>query len=219
MNVLFDVVRNIWFIYWCYVYIYTSEVSAFVCIYHCIYSWIWWVLFPPEVKDNCSSSAECGTTPLRQISQSSLSLHRKSFMLNTFCTEHNVQECLSHISQVCNLPVLRCVCSKCCSKSTDHTIALSWVRIWSSFLPLSLSLFPFQQEVTSLGLPPVWPESGGSSEMNVVAVLNCMYDLIQLHRRGLRTLENMEVEQLKSSSNLDYLQLTSTRLKVLFNTF
>lgn len=50
--------------------------------------------------------------------------------------------------------------------------------------------------------------------MNVVAVLNCIYDLIQLHRRGLRTLENMEVEQLKSSSNLDYLQLTSTQLKV-----
>lgn len=50
--------------------------------------------------------------------------------------------------------------------------------------------------------------------MNVVAVLNCMYDLIQMHRRGLRSLENMEVEQLKSSSNVDYLQLTSTRLKV-----
>ncbi|XP_070688783.1 afadin- and alpha-actinin-binding protein-like [Pempheris klunzingeri] len=119
------------------------------------------------VKDIRSGSAECRTPPLRQFSQSSLSLHRNSFMLRTFCTEHNVQECLSHINQ----------------------------------------------EVSSLGLPPVWTESGGSSEMNVVAVLNCMYDLIQLHRRGLRTLENMEVEQLKSSSNVDYLQLTSTRLK------
>lgn len=118
-----------------------------------------------EVKDIRSSSIECRTPPLRQFSQSSL--HRKSYILSTFCTEHNVQECLSHISQ----------------------------------------------EVSSLGLPPVWTESGGSSEMNVVAVLNCMYDLIQLHRRGLRTLENMEVEQLKTSSNVDYLQLTSTRLK------
>lgn len=70
------------------------------------------------------------------------------------------------------------------------------------------------QEMSSLGLPSVWMESTGSSELNVVAVLNCMYDLIQLHRRGLRTLENMEVEQLKSSSNVDYLQFTSTRLKV-----
>lgn len=78
------------------------------------------------------------------------------------------------------------------------------------FLPLPT----FLQEVSSLGLPPVWTESGGSSEMNVVAVLNCMYDLIQLHRRDLRTLENMELEQLKSSSNVDSLQLTSTKLKV-----
>ncbi|XP_038571711.1 afadin- and alpha-actinin-binding protein-like isoform X1 [Micropterus salmoides] len=119
------------------------------------------------VTDIRRSSLECRTSPLRQFSQSSLSLHRKSFMLSTFCTENNVQECLSHINQ----------------------------------------------EVSSLGLPPVWTESGGSSEMNVVAVLNCMYDLIQLHRRDLRTLENMELEQLKSSSNVDSLQLTSTKLK------
>ncbi|XP_034737819.1 afadin- and alpha-actinin-binding protein A-like isoform X3 [Etheostoma cragini] len=118
------------------------------------------------VKDICSSSVECRPSPLRQFNQSSLPLHRNT-MLSTFCTEENVQECLSHISQ----------------------------------------------EVSSLGLPPVWMESGGSSEMNVVAVLNCIYDLIQLHHRGLRTLENMEVEQLKSSSNVDYLRLNSTQLK------
>ncbi|XP_032382464.1 afadin- and alpha-actinin-binding protein isoform X2 [Etheostoma spectabile] len=121
---------------------------------------------PPIVKDICSSSIECRPSPLGQFNQSSLPLHINT-MLSTFCTEENVQECLSHISQ----------------------------------------------EVSSLGLPPVWMESGGSSEMNVVAVLNCMYDLIQLHRRGLRTLENMEVEQLKSSSNVDYLRLNSTQLK------
>lgn len=70
------------------------------------------------------------------------------------------------------------------------------------------------QEVASLGLPPVWSESGGSSEMNAVAVLNCLHDLIQLYHRSLRSLENLELEQHKSSSNVDYLQLTSTRLKV-----
>uniref|UniRef100_A0A3Q1GUP8 Synovial sarcoma, X breakpoint 2 interacting protein b n=1 Tax=Acanthochromis polyacanthus TaxID=80966 RepID=A0A3Q1GUP8_9TELE len=66
--------------------------------------------------------------------------------------------------------------------------------------------------LSSFGLPPVWT-AGGGSELNIVAVLNCMYDLIQLHRRGLRTLENMEVEQLKSNSNVDFLQLSTTRLK------
>ncbi|XP_071777965.1 afadin- and alpha-actinin-binding protein-like [Centroberyx gerrardi] len=123
-----------------------------------------------EVKDISGSSFKCRTTPLRRFSQSSLlslPVRRNSYMLSAFCTEDNVQECLSHINQ----------------------------------------------EVSSLGLPPVRTESGGSSELNVVAVLNSMYDLIQLHRRGLRTLEDMEVEQLKSSSNVDYLQLTNTRLK------
>ncbi|XP_026160965.1 afadin- and alpha-actinin-binding protein-like isoform X2 [Mastacembelus armatus] len=120
------------------------------------------------VKDIHSSSAECRASPLRQLNQSSLPLNRNSYMLSTFCTEDNVQECLLHISQ----------------------------------------------EMSSLGLPPVWTESSGSSELNVVAVLNCMYDLIQLHRRGIQTLENMEVEQLKSNSNVDYLQFTSSRQKL-----
>ncbi|XP_068616037.1 afadin- and alpha-actinin-binding protein-like [Brachionichthys hirsutus] len=88
-------------------------------------------------------------------------------MLHAFCTEHNVQECLSHIGQ----------------------------------------------EVSTLGFPPICTQSGSRSEMNVVAVLNCIYDLIQLHHRGLRSLENMEVEQMKTSSNADFLQLTINRLK------
>lgn len=85
------------------------------------------------------------------------------------------------------------------------------------FVSVLLHTFPFAlplKEISSLGLPPVWTESGDSSELNIVAVLNCMYDLIQLQRRGLRTLESMEVEQLKSSSSIDHLQLTITRLKV-----
>ncbi|XP_035031718.1 afadin- and alpha-actinin-binding protein-like isoform X2 [Hippoglossus stenolepis] len=122
--------------------------------------------FFSEVKDICSISAECRTSPMRQFSQSSLPLHR-NYVLSTFCTEHNVQACLSHINQ----------------------------------------------EMSSLGLPPLWKESAGSSELNVVAVLNCMSDLIQLHHRGMRTLENLEVEHLRSSSNVDFLQLTGTQLK------
>ncbi|XP_051930521.1 afadin- and alpha-actinin-binding protein-like isoform X2 [Hippocampus zosterae] len=69
------------------------------------------------------------------------------------------------------------------------------------------------QEVLSLGLPPVWTQSGSSSELNVVSLLNCVYELLQLHRRGLQTVENMEMEQLKSSNCVDSLQLTITRLK------
>ncbi|XP_011613234.1 afadin- and alpha-actinin-binding protein-like isoform X2 [Takifugu rubripes] len=120
-----------------------------------------------EVKDICDSG-ECRTPLMGPFSQSSLPLQRRtSYILSTFCTEHNVQECLLRITQ----------------------------------------------EVASLGLPPVLSESGSSSEMNVVAVLNCMHDLIQLYHRSLRSLETLELEQHKSSSNVEYLQLTSTRLK------
>lgn len=118
-----------------------------------------------EIRDNQSSSVECRASPLGPFNQSSL--HRNSYIPTSFCTEDNVQECLSHISQ----------------------------------------------EVASLGFPPVWTESSRCTELNVVAVLNCMYDLIQLHRRDLRTLENMEVEQLKTNSSVDYLQLTNNQLK------
>uniref|UniRef100_A0A8C6SC34 Synovial sarcoma, X breakpoint 2 interacting protein b n=1 Tax=Neogobius melanostomus TaxID=47308 RepID=A0A8C6SC34_9GOBI len=70
-----------------------------------------------------------------------------------------------------------------------------------------------ENELASLGLSPVGTGCERHSELDVVAVLNCMNDLIQLHRRELRTLENMEVEQLKSNSSIDYLQITSTQLK------
>lgn len=57
--------------------------------------------FYPEAKDICNKS-ECRTCPLRRFSQSSQQLHRSSNMLSTFCTGHNVQECVSHINQVGN---------------------------------------------------------------------------------------------------------------------
>ncbi|KAJ3599346.1 hypothetical protein NHX12_033309 [Muraenolepis orangiensis] len=69
------------------------------------------------------------------------------------------------------------------------------------------------QEVSSLGLRAVWTPSDGALELNVVAVLNGMYDLIQLHRRGLRALDDVEEERLRSCSNADFLQLSNTRLK------
>ncbi|XP_024920910.1 afadin- and alpha-actinin-binding protein isoform X2 [Cynoglossus semilaevis] len=119
------------------------------------------------VKDVYSSSAECRTSPLRQIYQSSLLLHRNSCMFGSFCTETNVQQCALHINQ----------------------------------------------ELASLGLQPVCAPSVSCSELNAVAVLNCMYELIQRHHKVVRTLENLELEQHKLNSNAAVLQLASTRLK------
>lgn len=72
----------------------------------------------------------------------------------------------------------------------------------------------FFQEVSSLGLQPLWTTSDGGADVNVVSLLNCTYDLIQLHHKSLRSLENLEVENLRSSSNMESLQLIRTRLKV-----
>lgn len=60
----------------------------------------------------------------------------------------------------------------------------------------------------------MWTPSDGNPEINVVSFLNCTYDLIQLHHKSLRSLENLEVENLRSSSNMESLQLIRNRLKV-----
>lgn len=118
-----------------------------------------------DIKGSDISPAEFRASPQRfLLSQSPL--HRNS-MRSAFCTEDNVQECLSYITQ----------------------------------------------ELASLGLSPFETGCERHSELDVVAVLNCLYDLIQLHHRELRALENMEVEQLKSNSSIDYLQITSSQLK------
>ncbi|CAL8345508.1 unnamed protein product [Gadus morhua 'NCC'] len=69
------------------------------------------------------------------------------------------------------------------------------------------------QEVSSLGLRAVWTPTDGPAELNVVAGLNSLYELIQLHRQGLRALDDMEVERQRSASNTELLQLSNTRLK------
>lgn len=63
-------------------------------------------IFPLEVKDICDSG-ECRTPLMRPFSQSSLPLQRRtSYILSTFCTEHNVQECLLRITQVGNFKII-----------------------------------------------------------------------------------------------------------------
>ncbi|KAG7487761.1 hypothetical protein MATL_G00026830 [Megalops atlanticus] len=99
-----------------------------------------------------------------------------------------------------------------------HSMSLSknTYNILSAFCTeenVSQCISYINQEVSSLGFPSVCCESNGSRDLNTVPVLNIMYELLQLHRRGLRTVEDLETEQLKSSSDLEYLQLTNSRLK------
>uniref|UniRef100_A0A8C7H5T6 Synovial sarcoma, X breakpoint 2 interacting protein a n=1 Tax=Oncorhynchus kisutch TaxID=8019 RepID=A0A8C7H5T6_ONCKI len=72
------------------------------------------------------------------------------------------------------------------------------------------------QEMDSLGFSSACIEASspeGSWGLNTVPVLNMMYELLQMHRRSQRSLQEQETEQLKSSSALEHLQMTNSRLK------
>uniref|UniRef100_UPI00398F6956 synovial sarcoma, X breakpoint 2 interacting protein a isoform X2 n=1 Tax=Pristiophorus japonicus TaxID=55135 RepID=UPI00398F6956 len=68
------------------------------------------------------------------------------------------------------------------------------------------------QELTTLGFPSFYTEEA-QNVLNVEAILNCMNDLLQLHRKGLRALEDMETQHLKSSSDMDHLYHSQVKLK------
>ncbi|XP_038649570.1 afadin- and alpha-actinin-binding protein-like isoform X2 [Scyliorhinus canicula] len=68
------------------------------------------------------------------------------------------------------------------------------------------------QELTTLGFPSLYTEEA-ERELNLETILNCMYDLLQLHRKGLRMLEDMETQKLKSSSDMDHLYHSQVKLK------
>ncbi|XP_038819706.1 synovial sarcoma, X breakpoint 2 interacting protein a isoform X3 [Salvelinus namaycush] len=73
------------------------------------------------------------------------------------------------------------------------------------------------QEMDSLGFSSACIEASspeGSWGLNTVPALNMMYELLQMHRRSQRSLQEQETEQLKSSSALEHLQITNSRLKV-----
>ncbi|XP_057713961.1 synovial sarcoma, X breakpoint 2 interacting protein a [Corythoichthys intestinalis] len=70
------------------------------------------------------------------------------------------------------------------------------------------------QELSSLGLSSYMEaSSGGSAGLNVVPALNCAFELLQIHRRTMVTLEELEREQLKKSSTLDHMQMSNSRLR------
>nr|XP_055057451.1 afadin- and alpha-actinin-binding protein-like isoform X3 [Misgurnus anguillicaudatus] len=68
------------------------------------------------------------------------------------------------------------------------------------------------QEVCSLGLSGVSLECN-SDGLNAVPVLNLLYELVQLHRKAQRTLQELESQQLKNESDVNHLQHNNSRLK------
>ncbi|XP_068197599.1 synovial sarcoma, X breakpoint 2 interacting protein a isoform X2 [Antennarius striatus] len=71
------------------------------------------------------------------------------------------------------------------------------------------------QELASLGLSSTCIEasSAGGASLNTVPVLNAIYELLQIHRRNMSNVEQLETEQLKKSSSLEHMQMNNSRLK------
>uniref|UniRef100_A0A8C7MTW2 SSX family member 2 interacting protein n=1 Tax=Oncorhynchus kisutch TaxID=8019 RepID=A0A8C7MTW2_ONCKI len=72
------------------------------------------------------------------------------------------------------------------------------------------------QEMDSLGFSSACIEASSpevSGGLNTVPALNSMYELLQMQRRSQHCLQEQEAESLKSSSALEHLQITNSRLK------
>ncbi|KAL6103925.1 ssx2ip [Pungitius sinensis] len=70
------------------------------------------------------------------------------------------------------------------------------------------------QELDTLGLSTsIEASSQGGASLNSVPALNAVYELMQIHRRHMSSLEELEREQLKKSSTLDHIQMNNSRLK------
>ncbi|XP_008062985.1 afadin- and alpha-actinin-binding protein isoform X5 [Carlito syrichta] len=78
------------------------------------------------------------------------------------------------------------------------------------------SISYLDQELTTFGFPSLYEEAKGKEtkrELNIVAVLNCMYELLVLQRKNLLAQENVETQNLKLGSDMDHLQNCYTKLK------
>nr|KAF6445261.1 SSX family member 2 interacting protein [Molossus molossus] len=79
------------------------------------------------------------------------------------------------------------------------------------------SISYLDQELTTFGFPSLYEESKGKEtkrELNIVAVLNCMNELLILQRKNLLAQENVETQNLKLGSDMDHLQNCYAKLKV-----
>ncbi|XP_072504998.1 afadin- and alpha-actinin-binding protein isoform X6 [Notamacropus eugenii] len=79
------------------------------------------------------------------------------------------------------------------------------------------SISYLDQELTTLGFPSLYEESKGKEvkrDLNIVAVLNCIHELLVLHRKNLLAQENVETQNLKLGSDMDHLQNCYSKLKV-----
>lgn len=70
------------------------------------------------------------------------------------------------------------------------------------------------QELDSLGLSTcIESSTSGTTGLSAVPALNAFYELLQIHRRDMTTVEELERDQFKKSSTLEHVQMSNSRLK------
>ncbi|XP_033838057.1 synovial sarcoma, X breakpoint 2 interacting protein a [Periophthalmus magnuspinnatus] len=70
------------------------------------------------------------------------------------------------------------------------------------------------QELDSLGLEScIELSAAGNTGLSSVPALNAFYELLQIHRQDMTTVEELERDQLKRSSTLEHVQISNSRLK------
>ncbi|XP_051021500.1 afadin- and alpha-actinin-binding protein [Acomys russatus] len=78
------------------------------------------------------------------------------------------------------------------------------------------SISYLDQELTTFGFPSLYEESKSKEikrGLNIVAVLNCMNELLVLQRKNLLAQESVETQNLKLGSDMDHLQSCYSKLK------
>ncbi|XP_074454086.1 afadin- and alpha-actinin-binding protein isoform X1 [Larus michahellis] len=74
------------------------------------------------------------------------------------------------------------------------------------------SISYLNRELTTLGFPSIYAESKGK-ELNLISIINCMNELLVRQHKNLRAQEEVEVQHLKLSSDMDHLQNCYAKLK------
>ncbi|TNM98502.1 hypothetical protein fugu_014748 [Takifugu bimaculatus] len=100
-------------------------------------------------------------------------------------------------------------------------ISLFIYMVLSLFIALITDTYETIKELSSLGLssPCIGATSAGRPSLNTVLALNAMYEMVQIHRRSMSTLEELEKEHLKKSSSLEHMQTNNSRLKAQLHLF
>ncbi|XP_039583158.1 afadin- and alpha-actinin-binding protein isoform X2 [Passer montanus] len=75
------------------------------------------------------------------------------------------------------------------------------------------SISYIDRELTTLGFPSIYAESKGK-ELDLVAMVNCINELLVLQHKNLRAQEEIEIQHLKLGSDMDHLQNCYAKLKV-----